>query len=314
MIKRAIIFPGQGSQSVAMMSELYDAFLVVRDTYAEANEALGFDLWALTSDGPKETLDQTKNTQPAMLVAGVACYRALQNQIDFTPDYFAGHSLGEYTALVASGQLGFVDAVKLSRQRAEAMQAAIPAGIGAMAAILGLDFTTIQNICEDLSDDQNKVWAANDNAPGQTVIAGHHPAVEKACDALKAIGAKRALTLPVSVPSHCPLMQPAADAMNTAFHSITWCAALAPVIHNVDVLTHNQDDAIIMALTEQLIKPVRWVETIQYLSSQGVSEIIEAGPGKVLSGLTRRIDKQLISKPLFDVTTLNDVVTLLTQQ
>ncbi len=203
----ALVFPGQGSQSVGMVGELYNKFSIVKDTYAEASDALGFDIWAMTANGPAEDLNQTVNTQPAMLVAGVACYRALQQQIDFTPDYFAGHSLGEYTALVASEQLPFTDALLLARKRAEAMQSAVPAGTGAMAAILGLDNATINRVCAEVSADNANVWAANDNAPGQIVIAGHKAAVEAACQALKTAGAKRALPLPVSVPSRRRLLR-----------------------------------------------------------------------------------------------------------
>lgn len=309
--KTAIVFPGQGSQSVGMVSELYNEFTIIKDTYAEASDALGFDLWAMTENGPAEDLNQTVNTQPAMLVAGVACWRALQEKHAFTPTYFAGHSLGEYTALVASGQLAFRDAVLLARKRAEAMQAAVPTGVGAMAAILGLDAETISQVCSEVSTDDAKVWAANDNAPGQIVIAGHKSAVEAACEALKTAGAKRALLLPVSVPSHCPLMQPAADEMKTAFMQANWTAATAPVIHNCDVLPHVDTAEIVTALTEQLIKPVRWVETVQYFANNGVETLIEVGPGKVLAGLTKRIDRNVGAKPLFDVTSLSDVVAFL---
>ncbi len=310
--KIAVVFPGQGSQSVGMLSELYDNFSVVRKTYDQAGETLGFDLWALTKAGPAETLNQTVNTQPAMLVAGVACWRALQEKHSFTPDYFAGHSLGEYSALVASGQLDFSEAVLLARKRAEAMQAAVPAGVGAMAAILGLDAATIDTVCADVSDDNAKVWAANDNAPGQIVIAGHKAAVEKACEALKTTGAKRALVLPVSVPSHCPLMQPAADAMENAFMQADWQAGTAPVIHNCDVSAHNQTGDIVSALTEQLIKPVRWVETVQYFAQNNVDAVIEVGPGKVLAGLNKRIERSLTAKPVFDNASLSDAVEFLT--
>lgn len=309
--KIAAVFPGQGSQSVGMVGELYNEFAIVKDTYAEASDALGFDLWAMTANGPAEDLNQTVNTQPAMLVAGVACWRALQAQTDFTPDYFAGHSLGEYTALVASGQLAFRDAVLLARKRAESMQAAVPAGVGAMAAILGLDADIINQTCAEVSTDNAKVWAANDNAPGQIVIAGHKTAVEAACEALKTAGAKRALPLPVSVPSHCPLMQPAADEMKEAFMLANWTTATAPVIHNCDVLPHVEQAEIVTALTEQLIKPVRWVETVQYFAANGVENVIEVGPGKVLAGLTKRIDRNVGAKPLFDVASLNEVTAFL---
>lgn len=306
--KIAIVFPGQGSQSVGMLAELYEQFAEVRDTYAEANDALGFDLWALSKAGPVEALNQTVNTQPAMLAAGVACWRALLSQNAVNPAYFAGHSLGEYTALVASGQLAFAEAIRLARKRAEAMQAAVPTGVGAMAAILGLEATVIETICAEVSNDQAQVWAANDNAPGQIVIAGHKTAVEAACEALKAAGAKRTLVLPVSVPSHCPLMQSAADEMKEAFMLAKWSAASAPVIHNCDVAAHSETADIVTALTEQLVKPVRWVETVQYFADNSVQTLIEVGPGKVLAGLTKRIDKTLTAKPLLDSASLSDVV------
>ncbi len=307
----AIVFPGQGSQSVGMVADLYEKSSVVRDVYAEASEALGFDLWDITANGPVQTLNQTVNTQPAMLAAGVACWRAFQEQTDLTPSYFAGHSLGEYTALVASGQLAFAEAIRLARKRAESMQSAVPEGVGAMAAILGLDTETVRQHCAEVSTDTAKVWAANDNAPGQVVIAGHKAGVELACEALKAAGAKRALVLPVSVPSHCPLMQPAADEMKEAFMMAQWSPANAPVIHNSDVAAHTNTGEIVSVLTEQLVKPVRWVETIQYFAGQGVDTVIEVGPGKVLAGLNKRIEKTMTAKPLFDTASLDDVIAFL---
>ncbi len=308
--KIAVVFPGQGSQSVGMVADLYDKFSVVRDTYAEASEALGFDLWALSNEGPAEALNQTVNTQPAMLAAGVACWRALQETQAFTPDYFAGHSLGEYTALVASEQLTFSEAIRLARRRAEAMQAAVPAGVGAMAAILGLDAETIETACAQTSTAEEKVWAANDNAPGQIVIAGHKGAVEQACQALKAQGAKRALMLPVSVPSHTPLMASAVEAMKTPLASAQWQQRSSiPVIHNSDVAPHSGASEVITALCEQLVKPVRWVETVQYFASYGVDSVIEVGPGKVLAGLTKRIDRSLTAKCVCDGNSLEEVAT-----
>lgn len=309
--KIAVVFPGQGSQSVGMVADLYSEFAVVRDTYEEASEALGFDLWAITANGPADELNQTINTQPAMLAAGVACWRVLQEHHAFTPDYFAGHSLGEYTALVASQQLAFRDALLLARKRAESMQAAVPAGVGAMAAILGLDADSVGQVCAEVSTDNAKVWAANDNAPGQIVIAGHQTAVETACEALKNAGAKRALPLPVSVPSHCPLMQPAADAMQSAFMLTNWQVATAAVIHNCDVAAHSNPSEIVTALCEQLVSPVRWVESVRYFADHGVQMVLEVGPGKVLAGLNKRIDKTLDAKALFDVTSLHDAVALL---
>ncbi|MBS9777545.1 MAG: ACP S-malonyltransferase [Gammaproteobacteria bacterium] len=304
----AIVFPGQGSQSVGMISELYEEFSTVRDCYTEASDVLGFELWELTKNGPSESLNQTINTQPAMLVSGVACWRVLQEKSSLIPAYFAGHSLGEYTALVASGQLEFAEAVLLARKRAESMQSAVPAGIGAMAAIIGLESETINAVCADVSTDGSKVWSANDNAPGQIVIAGERAAVERACEALKEAGAKRALLLSVSVPSHCPLMQPAADEMKEAFMLAKWSKAKAPVIHNCDVKEHAAVGDIVTALTEQLISPVRWVEIIQYLSSKGVTNVIEVGPGKVLAGLNKRIDKTMTAQSVFDMASLEGVL------
>lgn len=309
----AVVFPGQGSQSVGMMKDLYAKFVSVRESYQEANDALGFDLWAMTQDGPAETLNQTVNTQPAILVASVACWRVLTEQAPaFAPLYLAGHSLGEYTALVASGQLSFVDAVKLARARAEAMQAAVKVGEGAMAAILGLSWSAVDAICARVREDAAlKVWAANDNAPGQAVIAGNQAGVAAAIEAAKAEKAKRALPLPVSVPSHCPLMQPAADAMQAKFSALTFAPAKYPVIHNVDVQPHSDKAALIQALTAQLIAPVRFVETVQFFAKNGVETVIEVGPGKVLSGLVKRIDSNLNAFSLYDEASLEEVLKFL---
>ncbi|MGY0398718.1 MAG: ACP S-malonyltransferase [Ostreibacterium sp.] len=309
--KIAIVFPGQGSQSIGMTAELYEQFSIVRETYVEASEVLGFDLWHLIANGSVEDLNQTVNTQPAMLAAGVACFRVLQTQLEVTPTYFAGHSLGEYTALVASGQLAFSEALGLARKRAEAMQIAVPVGVGAMAAILDLEAAVINQICVENSTAVVKVWIANDNAPGQIVIAGHQLAVKSACEALIQSGAKRAILLPVSVPSHCPLMQSAAEKMKKAFMMSSWSSGSVPVIHNWDVSPHTQTDEIITALTEQLVKPVRWVETIQYFADNGVDKVVEVGPGKVLAGLNKRIVKTIVAKPLFDRASLAQVVDFL---
>lgn len=301
----AFVFPGQGSQSIGMMADLYDNFAIVRETYGEASEALGFDLWALTKDGPADDLNKTENTQPAMLVAGVATHRALMQQHAITPKFCAGHSLGEYSALVASGQTDLTTAVKLARFRALAMQKAVPQGVGAMAAILGLDSGKIDEICQNISANaEKKVWAANDNAPGQVVIAGHKEAVDAACEQLKAAGAKRALVLPVSVPSHCPLMEKAADELATEIAKINWQTPLFPVIHNVDVRAHNSD-SLATALCQQLCYPVRWVDTVNYFADNGINSVVELGPGKVLAGLNKRINKELNAMAVHDCASLD---------
>lgn len=319
----ALVFPGQGSQSVGMMQSLYNQYETVRQTYAEANEVLGFDLWQMTAEGPAESLNETINTQPAMLTAGVAAYRALNETFAISPQLLAGHSLGEYTALVASGQLTFAEALRLARKRAECMQAAVPQGQGAMAAILGLEITHIRQVCEDISNANKEanqqinqganqgVWAANDNAPGQTVIAGHATAVAQACEALKQAGAKRALALPVSVPSHCPLMASAAEAMKSAFLMATWTPAKVPVVHNVDVAIHANTADIISALSKQLIAPVRWVETVQYFADEQIDLVVEVGPGKVLAGLNKRINKEMPAFCVHDQETLESLADLL---
>lgn len=308
----AFVFPGQGSQAVGMMADFYDNLTIVQQTYEEASDALGFDLWALTKEGPAEALNKTENTQPAMLVAGVAAYRALLTQLDISPAYCAGHSLGEYSALVASRQISLTEAVKLARLRALAMQKAVPEGVGAMAAILGLDNAKIAEICQFVSaQSDNKVWPANDNAPGQVVIAGHAKAVEVACEQLKSAGAKRALPLPVSVPSHCPLMNKAADELLAELNQITWQSAQFPVIHNVDVTNKTDDKALIEALCQQLCYPVKWVDTVQFFANNGIDTLLELGPGKVLTGLNKRIEKSINSVAVFDTASLNGAVELL---
>lgn len=302
----AFVFPGQGSQSVGMMNELYNDFAIVRQTYEEASNTLGFDLWTLTQNGPVDELNKTENTQPAMLVAGVATYRAVMEKQAIIPRLCAGHSLGEYSALVASGQIGLTEAVKLARFRALAMQKAVPHGVGAMAAILGLDTDKINEICQAVSaESDKKVWSANDNAPGQVVIAGHKEAVEVACEELKEVGAKRALTLPVSVPSHCPLMAKAADELAIELSKIDWQKPLFPVVHNVDVSSKNNTESLEKALFEQLCYPVRWVDTINHFVDNGISSVIELGPGKVLTGLNKRINKTLNAMAVYDSASLD---------
>ena len=283
----AFVFPGQGSQSVGMMSG-YAAHPVVRETFAEASDALGQDLWALVSSDPDGALDQTVNTQPVMLTAGVAVWRAWQAQGGPTPSVVAGHSLGEYTALVAAGALAFRDAVPLVRFRAQAMQEAVPKGVGAMAAVMGIDETGIAAACAEAAQGE-VVEAVNFNAPGQIVIAGHAAAVERAIAAAKARGAKRGVLLPVSAPFHSSLMKPAAQRLAERLATVAFSTPRIPVLHNVDVQEHATPDAIRAALARQAASPVRWVETVQAFAARGVVRSCECGPGRVLTGLTKRI-------------------------
>ncbi len=302
--KTAFVFPGQGSQSVGMLGDLADAYPQVRETFAEASEALGDDLWNLTQNGPAERLNQTDRTQPAMLVAGVAVWRVWQARGGAEPDYMAGHSLGEYSALVCSGALGFADAVRLVAERGRFMQEAVPEGQGAMAAVLGLDDAAVREVCAEVAQGA-VVEAVNFNAPGQVVIAGNREAVDRACEAAKAAGAKRALPLPVSVPAHSALMQPASDRLAQVLADIQLDTPRIPVIHNVDVSLAGAPDAIRERLVKQVHNPVRWVETVQWLAKQGVGRLVEAGPGKVLAGLTKRIERGMAAQPVYDPTTLD---------
>jgi len=295
----AIVFPGQGSQSLGMLSELAAAEPAVLRTYAEASEVLGYDLWALCQSGPEEDLNDTTRTQPALLAAGVAVHRVLVERGGPAPVVLAGHSLGEYTALVAAGAIGFADAVDLVRARGEAMQAAVPAGTGAMAAILGLDDDAVRAACAGVAGDQ-VVSAVNLNAPGQVVIAGDAAAVARAIEACKTAGAKRAIPLPVSVPSHCALMAPAAERMRVRLAGVAISAPSVPVVHNADVAEHPDADGIRAALVAQLYSPVRWVETMQALRARGVTRIAELGPGKVLTGLMKRIDREIEAIAVLD--------------
>ena len=299
----AFVFPGQGSQSVGMLADMMPLNTIIHKTFAEASEILGYDLWQLVQNGPEEELNNTRRTQPAMLTAGIAVWRLWQARGGAKPDYLAGHSLGEYSALVAADAIRFADAVKLVEQRGEYMQAAVPAGTGAMAAVLGLDDEQIISVCSEAQGDEH-VAAANFNAPGQIVIAGHKAAVERATEAAKAAGAKRAVLLPVSVPSHCELMRPAAEQLAEQLGNITISAPAIPVIHNADVGSHDAPDAIRQALTEQLYKPVRWVEIINRLKDNGVQSVVECGPGKVLAGLNKRIDREMTMLPVHDPASL----------
>ena len=302
VVKLAFVFPGQGSQSVGMMAG-WGERPEVRATFEEASGALGEDLWRLVAEGPAEVLNQTVNTQPAMLAADVAAWRVWQAAGGAAPTLLAGHSLGEYAALVAAGALSFSDAIRLVRFRAEAMQAAVPEGVGAMAAILGLDDDTVRAVCAGAAAGE-VVEAVNLNSPGQVVIAGNKAAVERAMALAKEKGAKRALPLPVSVPSHSSLMQPAADRLLAHLQSVTVSTPALPVLHNTDVQIHAEPEAIRIALAKQLHTPVRWVETVQALKAAGVERVIECGPGKVLAGLGKRIDDSLPAVALVDEASL----------
>ena len=309
----AFVFPGQGSQSIGMLTQLAIEFPQVKVTFSEASDTLNYDLWKLISEGPIEVLNQTERTQPAMLAAGIAVWRVWQELTNIQPHYLAGHSLGEYTALVAADSMSFSDAIKLVEMRGQFMQQAVPTGKGAMAAILGLDDDLVKETCIEAAKNA-VVEAVNFNSPGQVVIAGDIEAVKRATVLAKDKGAKRAMLLPVSVPSHCALMKPAAEQLKIALTKMTIYKPVVPVIHNANVDQGVDDNAIKHLLTQQLHNPVRWVETIQKFSSLGVTNVIECGPGKVLAGLTKRIDKSLIGLPIFDQTSLEKVVQVLGEQ
>jgi [acyl-carrier-protein] S-malonyltransferase len=295
----AIVFPGQGSQAVGMLAALAARYPAVGETFAAASAVLGYDLWALVQGGPAEALNTTTRTQPALLAADVAVWRVWCAAGGPRPAVLAGHSLGEYAALVAAGALAFETALELVALRAEAMQAAVPAGEGAMAAILGLDAEEVRQVCEEAGRG-DVVEAANFNAPGQVVIAGRSAAVARALDNAKAHGAKRAIPLAVSVPSHCRLMQSAADKLALRLATVAFEAPEIPVIHNVDVAEHRLADDIRHALALQLYRPVRWSDTVECMVRQGVTHLVEAGPGKVLTGLAKRIDRRLAAMPAND--------------
>lgn len=309
MTKFAMVFPGQGSQAVGMLAELATQFPVVEQTFAQASEVLGYDLWNLVQNGTAEELGQTQKTQPALLAASVAIYRVWQEKYpEQKPAAMAGHSLGEYSALVCAGVLDFQDAIKLVELRGNAMQQAVPAGTGAMYAIIGLDNDAIINACAQAAAETGEVVSAvNFNSPGQVVIAGTKVAAEKAGALCKEAGAKRALPLAVSVPSHCALMKPAADKLAEALANITLSVPTTPVINNVDVAVETDADAIRNALVRQLYSPVRWTETVEKMAQDGVTALYEIGPGKVLTGLAGRIVKELSAQAVNDVASL-DVV------
>lgn len=307
----AFVFPGQGSQAVGMLNAWGD-HAAVRETLAEASEALGEDIGKLIAEGPKEALDLTTNTQPVMLTAGVACWRAWLAETGLTPAAVAGHSLGEYTALVAAGALSLKDALPLVRFRAQAMQEAVPVGTGGMAAILGLDAEAVKAGCAQAAAEVGEaVEAVNFNDPKQIVIAGTKAGVEKACEVLKAAGAKRALPLPVSAPFHSSLMKPAAERLKEKLAATAFAAPGVPVINNIDVAVATEADALRDALYRQAFGPVRWVETVQALKARGLTHVIECGPGKVLAGMVKRIDAELITTTIFDPASLAEANALL---
>jgi [acyl-carrier-protein] S-malonyltransferase len=309
--KFAFVFPGQGSQAVGMLDAWGDHPEVVR-TLAEASAALGEDVGALIKNGPKELLDLTTNTQPVMLSAGIACYRAWIAETGLVPAAAAGHSLGEYTALVAAGALSLADALPLVRFRAEAMQQAVPVGTGAMYAILGLDGDAVRAGCAEVAAATGEVVeAVNFNDPKQTVIAGSKLGADKAAEALKALGAKRALPLPVSAPFHSSLMKPAAEALKSRLAATKFHALQFPVVNNIDVAVVADAEGLRDALYRQAFGPVRWVEVVQALKGQGLTHIIECGPGKVLAGMVKRIDAELVSTTVLDPASLADAKTLL---
>lgn len=289
--KLAFVFPGQGSQAVAMLSDFSDN-TIVQKTFSEASDALGYDLWQLIAQGPAEQLNQTHITQPALLTASVALWRVWQAESDVIPSILAGHSLGEYSALVCAGVLSLTDGVKLVEKRGEYMQTCVPAGVGAMAAVIGLEDQAIIDACAQAQADE-VVSAVNFNSPGQVVIAGHKAAVERASELCKTAGAKRVLPLPVSVPSHCALMSDAADKLAADLENITFNTPTINVVNNVDVSIETSGEAIKAALVKQLYSPVRWSETVSQLGEQGITQMVEVGPGKVLQGLAKRINKSI---------------------
>jgi len=305
-MKYSIVFPGQGSQSIGMLSDLNQNFSIVNEVFQEASDAISVDLWKMINED-QEALNLTENTQPVMLAAGYATYKVLSEEMSLAPESMAGHSLGEYTALVASKSLNFFDAVRLVRKRGELMQAAVPSGTGSMAAILGLEDSVIIEICQKASNN-GVVEAVNFNSPGQVVIAGEKNAVAHACELMKEVGAKRALILPVSVPSHCSLMKGAAEKFKNYINSVDFKNGNVKVIHNVDAEYASNINQIKTKLVEQLHMPVLWTSSVNNMKDSGIERLIEVGPGKVLAGLTRRIDKSLSASAIIDVATLKSTI------
>lgn len=303
----AFVFPGQGSQSVGMLTDLAASYPEVRHTFERASDVLGKDLWSIVAESSVEELNQTHNTQPAMLAAGVAVWGVWCKQSNVRPAWMAGHSLGEYTALVCSDAMSFEDGIRLVAARGRLMQEAVPSGIGAMAAILGLDDHQVVKVCADVAESEI-VSAVNFNSPGQVVIAGHVAAVERAMDAAKTAGAKRAVLLPVSVPSHCALMASAAEKLDEKLQNTVIDTPKMTLIHNVDVASHSAPEVIRNALKEQLYKPVRWTDSIKFMHDQGVTCFVECGPGKVLVGLNKRIAKDAEHMSIYDSESLIKVL------
>lgn len=310
-MKFAFVFPGQGSQSVGMMSG-YSDLPVIQETFQEASDILKQDFWSMVNDGPPDDLNLTINTQPLMLIAGVAVYRAWTSLGGCEPAMLAGHSLGEYTALVVAEVLSFADALALVRFRAQAMQRAVPEGIGGMAAILGLEDGAIQSLCHDVTQQRTgeSLEPANFNSPGQVVIAGHKNALLQGIEMAKQKGAKRAIMLPMSIPSHCSLMKPAADSMQLQLQNIALKAPKITILHNADVKPHLDTASIKEILIQQLVSPVRWVDTIHAFAAAGITHVVECGPGKVLVGLNKRIDQNLQHVSLMDSDALKQTVRL----
>jgi [acyl-carrier-protein] S-malonyltransferase len=305
----AFVFPGQGSQKLGMLGELATRYSEVQETFREASSVLDYDLWALTQQGPIEQLNETAFTQPALLAAGVACWQIWLNSKKNLPSVLAGHSLGEYTALVCAGSLDFKDAILLVKKRGEFMQAAVPRGQGGMAAVIGLELETIEAVCNEAAEGQ-VLAPANMNSPGQIVIAGEADAINRAILLAKEKGAKMAISLPVSVPSHCDLMRPAAERLATVMTNIQFKSPQIPIYHNVDVQTHQNGDEIKQALIEQLYSPVRWIETIQTFATLEVGTIVECGPGTVLGSLNKRIAQNIENFSMSDLASLNKILTI----
>ncbi len=307
MQKSVFVFPGQGSQSVGMLADIAAHSRAVGETFAAASDALGYDLWKLTQEGPAERLNQTANTQPALLAAGIATWRSWRELGGLDPDYMAGHSLGEYTALVAAGAMDFEETVSLVSERGRLMQEATPPGTGAMAAVIGLDDEVLQAVCESAAQGQ-VVSCANFNSPGQVVISGEKDAVDRACEGATEAGARRAIPLAVSVPSHCALMKTAAERLAQKLDAMEIRSGGIPVVQNVDVAVHADGHGIRDALARQLWQPVRWAKSIEWLIAQGAGRFAECGPGKVLAGLNRRISREVTTAALVDRATLEQTL------